>query len=115
MKAQSKLNQFKEKLKAEMLEIETIQAACCASFGIASIKDLLNIKRKRHYANARFASIYLCKKLIPFLTTEDLARKHGYAECSPSITGANRAKILLEVDPAFKQAVERAERLVKGE
>ncbi len=92
-------------------KIETIQAACCAVFGVPM--DVFKLSRGPEYASsARMASMSICRTKLK-ATFAAIGRAHGGRDHGTAIHATKRIPEMLETQKDFKRRYEIAIKLIE--
>lgn len=91
--------------------IETIQAACCAVFGVA-IEDLSGGRRIQIIAYARMASMCLSREFSK-ASLRFIGKAHGEKKHGTVMHAINRIPEMLEVDKDFRRKYQLVRQLVE--
>jgi chromosomal replication initiation ATPase DnaA len=91
---------------------QTIIEASAEAFQM-TVETMLEKRRTRNRAFARFAAMALAREFMPFLSNRDLSEMMGLGCPTSALYGLQQAAILQQSDPAFASALQTAREAVK--
>lgn len=114
---EKKLEAMRQHLKskgdcpASLPEVETVQAACCAAFGV-TLSDLFGRVRGEMVDLARIASMTICRRRLR-LSLNRVARFHRRGSHKVAQHAVAVFDGAIKSDPVFRAGVARVESLLK--